>query len=131
LVSPEPEAAVLYDRDCGFCRWSLDKVLAWDKGGRLRPVEIQSEEGQALLEAAGVLEPERLDSWHLATRSGELLSAGAAAAPLAELLPGGRPLAGVFRRFPRTTERAYRLVSSHREPLARLLRIDATCEIRR
>jgi predicted DCC family thiol-disulfide oxidoreductase YuxK len=129
-LSDEPPAAtVLYDRDCGFCRWSLDKVLAWDRRGRLRPVEIQSEEGQALL--APVPEQARLESWHLVPAGGEPLSAGAAAAPLAELLPGGRPLAALFRRFPGATERAYRWVSSHREPLARALRIDPSCSVRR
>jgi predicted DCC family thiol-disulfide oxidoreductase YuxK len=122
------QATVLYDRDCGFCRWSLDKVLAWGRG-RLRPVEIQSAEGQRLL--ASVPEPARLDSWHLVTAAGELRSAGAAAAPLAATLPGGRPLAFAFRSFPTATERAYRWVAGHRDLFARLLRIDASCEIRR
>jgi predicted DCC family thiol-disulfide oxidoreductase YuxK len=120
-------AALLYDRDCGFCRWSADKILAWDRG-RLRPVEIQSEEGQRLL--APVPEGERLDSWHLVTADGEVRSAGAGAAPLAALLPGGRPLAALFRAFPRATERAYRWVASHRDLFARVLRIDASCEVR-
>lgn len=128
MNAAEPQAAVLYDRDCTFCRWSMDKVLAWDRG-RLRPVEIQSKEGQRLL--APIPDDAHLDSWHLVTSEGELLSAGAAAAPLASLLPGGRPLAALFRAFPRLTERAYRWVASHRDLLARLLRIDATCEIRR
>jgi predicted DCC family thiol-disulfide oxidoreductase YuxK len=129
LAGDTETAVVLYDRDCGFCRWSLDKVLAWDRRRRLRPVEIQSEEGQALL--APLAEPARLESWHLVLAGGEPLSAGAAAAPLAELLPGGRPLAALFRRFPGATERAYRWVASHREQLARLLRIDASCSVRR
>jgi predicted DCC family thiol-disulfide oxidoreductase YuxK len=93
-------------------------VLAWDRG-RLRPVEIQSEEGQGLL--APVPEEARLDSWHLVTPGGELRSAGDAAAPLASLLPGGRPLAAFFRRFPGTTERAYRWVAGHRSPIGRRL----------
>ena len=37
---------VLYDADCGFCKWSLDKLLAWDRRQRLRPVAIQSAEGE-------------------------------------------------------------------------------------
>ena len=129
-MSSPPRAIVLYDRDCGFCRWSLDKILAWDRRGRLRPVEIQSEEGQTLLGRAGVPGPARLESWHLALPSGELRSAGAGAAPLADLLPGGSPLAALFRRFPGATERGYRWVAAHRDRLARLLRIDATCEVR-
>ncbi len=120
---------VLYDRDCGFCKWSLNKLLAWDRYRRLRPVAIQSEEGDRLL--AAMPAAERLDSWHLVLPGGEIVSAGAAVAPLAELLPGGRPLAAVFRAFPVLTERAYRLVAGHRDVLARLLRIDAECEVQR
>lgn len=120
---------ILYDRDCGFCKWSLDKILAWDRSKRLRAVAIQSDEGERML--AG-LDPEtRLDSWHLVRTDGRLFSAGAAAAPLARLLPGGRPLAAVFTAFPRFTDRAYRYVADHRDRWARLLGIDASCEVRR
>jgi predicted DCC family thiol-disulfide oxidoreductase YuxK len=124
-----PAHAILYDGECGFCKWSLDKILLWDRHGRLRPLPIQSPEGDRLL--AGMDPEERLDSWHLVDPDGEVLSAGAAAEPLARLLPGGRPLAVLFRTFPRATERAYRWVSDHRDRLARLLRIDASCELRR
>jgi len=119
---------VLYDRDCGLCRWSLDKILAWDRRHALRPVAIQSEEGQRLL--TPVPPERRLDSWHLVA-GGEVLSAGAAAPPLFAALPGGRPVAALLRAFPRATERAYRWVADHRGLLSRLLRIDAACEMRR
>jgi predicted DCC family thiol-disulfide oxidoreductase YuxK len=127
--SRELQAVVLYDEDCAFCRWSLDKILAWDRRHQLRPVAIQSDEGQRLL--ASVPEAERLDSWHLALPSGEVRSAGVAAAPLAELLPAGRPLAFLFRSFPGLTERTYRRVAANRNRFARWLRIDAGCELRR
>jgi predicted DCC family thiol-disulfide oxidoreductase YuxK len=117
--SSEPQPVVLYDEDCAFCRWSLDKILAWDRHRRLRPVAIQSADGQALL--ANMPESERLDSWHLVLPSGEVLSAGAAAAPLAELLPAGRPLAFLFRSFPGFTGRAYRWVAANRDRFARWL----------
>jgi predicted DCC family thiol-disulfide oxidoreductase YuxK len=120
---------ILYDEDCGFCKWSVDKLLAWDRRELLRPVSIQSDEGQALL--ADVPEGMRLDSFHLISPSGEVHSAGAAADPLARLLPGGRPLAVLFRTFPGLTERGYQLVARNRNRLARLLRIDARCELRR
>ena len=123
------QAALLYDEDCAFCRWSADKVLAWDRRRRLRSVAIQSEEGQRLL--AHMPEERRLDSWHLVSPSGEVSSAGAAAAPLVELLPGGRPLAALFRRFPRATERAYRFVANNRGRVAKLLRIGPTRQLRR
>jgi predicted DCC family thiol-disulfide oxidoreductase YuxK len=120
---------VLYDEDCGFCKWSLQKILRWDRARRLRPVPIQSEEGQRLL---APVDPEaRLDSWHLVTSDGELYSGGAGAEPLARTLPGGRPLAALFHLFPGVTERAYRYVARHRDRWARLLRIDANCEVRR
>jgi predicted DCC family thiol-disulfide oxidoreductase YuxK len=123
------ELIVLYDEDCGFCRWSLDKVLAWDRHGRVASTAIQSAEGERLL--AEVPPETRLESWHVASASGEVSSAGAAGPPLLDVLPGGKPLAFVLRKAPRATERAYRFVASNRERWARLLRIDATCSVRR
>jgi predicted DCC family thiol-disulfide oxidoreductase YuxK len=120
---------ILYDEDCCFCKWSLDKLLAWDRSELLRPVSIQSGEGQVLL--ADIPEDKRLDSFHLISPEGEIRSAGAACEPLARLLPGGTPLAVIFRTFPGLTEGAYRLVASNRNRLARLLRIDATCTLGR
>jgi predicted DCC family thiol-disulfide oxidoreductase YuxK len=120
---------LLYDRDCGFCKWSLDKILSWDRSERLRTVPIQSVEGGRLL--AGLDPDARLDSWHLVRDDGTVFSAGAAAEPLAGLLPGGRPLAAVFRAFPGLTERAYRYIAGHRDRWARLLGIDADCEVPR
>jgi predicted DCC family thiol-disulfide oxidoreductase YuxK len=129
LDTADPRLAVLYDEDCGFCRWSLDKLLAWDRRRRLRPVAIQSDEGQDILHA---IPPEQhLESWHVRLPSGEVLSSGAAGAPVVEQLPLGRPLAALFRTFPRITERAYRWVARNRNRFARLLRVDASCEIRR
>jgi len=80
---------VLYDEDCGFCKWSLNKVLAWDRRRRLRPVAIQSDEGQRLL--AAVPEAERLDSAHLVSPSvrGALGRSGRRAA--GEAAPRCRP----------------------------------------
>lgn len=127
-MSPAAQSLLLYDEDCGFCRWSLDKVLAWDRAKRVRPVAIRSEEGSRLL--APIAPDARLDSWHLARADGRLFSAGAAAEPLARLLPGGRPLAAVFAAFPGLTERAYGFTARHRFWLARLLRVDGNCQVR-
>jgi predicted DCC family thiol-disulfide oxidoreductase YuxK len=127
-LSGAAQSVLLYDADCSFCRWSLDKILAWDRAQRLRPVPIQGEEGSRLL--APIARDARLDSWHLIGSDGRLFSAGAAAQPLARLLPGGRPLAALFAAFPGVTERAYQLVARHRDDLARLLRIDPNCQVR-
>jgi predicted DCC family thiol-disulfide oxidoreductase YuxK len=110
---------VLYDADCGFCRWSLGKLLAWDRRRRVRPVAIQSAEGQRLL--ADLSEAKRLSSWHLVGPDGRLRSAGAAAAPLLRTLPGGAPLAALLERFPSATEGAYAWVAAHRGRLGRLI----------
>ena len=125
----QADHVILYDRDCGFCKWSLDKVLRWDRAGRLSPVSIQSDEGEHLL--SGISREAMLDSWHLVEPDGTVTSAGAAAVPLARLLPGGRPIAFMLGRFPRATERAYRWVAGHRGALARVLRIDPEYEPRR
>jgi predicted DCC family thiol-disulfide oxidoreductase YuxK len=128
-TEPKPiRTAVLYDRDCGFCKLALNQILRWDRAHRLEPVPIQSDEGRHLLSA---MDPdERFDSWHLITERGKLYSAGAAAAPLARVLPGGQPLAALFTTFPGATETAYRFIADHRATFARLLRVDASCEVR-
>lgn len=110
---------VLYDRDCGFCRWSLAKLLAWDRRRRLRPVAVQEPEAARLL--AVMSEEERMASWHLVGPEGEVRSAGAALGPLLRLLPGGRPLGALAQRLPRTSELGYGWVARRRGLLGRLL----------
>ena len=46
-------AALLYDADCGFCRWAAAKVLAWDRRGTLRPVALQDRAGSDRLLPGG------------------------------------------------------------------------------
>jgi predicted DCC family thiol-disulfide oxidoreductase YuxK len=110
---------VLYDQDCGFCRWAMGKLLAWDRRGRLRAVALQAHEVDELL--PGLDRHLQMASWHLLTPDGRVRSAGRAVAPLLRLLPGGRPLAVVAESFPRTTDRLYDWISRHRERLGSLL----------
>jgi predicted DCC family thiol-disulfide oxidoreductase YuxK len=112
-------AVLLFDEDCGFCRWATDKVLAWDRRGALRGVPIQSEEGDRLL--GGMSDRRRLGSLHLASAGGRVTSGGAAIAPLATLLPLGRPIALLARWFPATTEAVYGFVARNRGRLGRLV----------
>jgi predicted DCC family thiol-disulfide oxidoreductase YuxK len=114
-----PSAVLLYDSDCGFCRWSLGKVLAWDRRGRIRPISLQSKEAEELL--AGMSEEERLGSWHLVGPDGRLHSAGAGIPPLLSLLPGGSLFAAAAARMPRTMEWGYRWVAEHRSLWGRLV----------
>ena len=69
-------AVLLYDSDCGFCRWSVDKVLAWDRGGRVQSMELQDPEADSLL--GGMEEGVKMSSWHFVTPDGRVYSAGAA-----------------------------------------------------
>jgi predicted DCC family thiol-disulfide oxidoreductase YuxK len=116
-------AAILYDADCGFCRWSLGKLLAWDRHRRLRPVALQDPEADTLL---GAMDPERrTSSWHLVTPDGQVHSAGEAVAPMLRLLPGGRSLAALAAAFPRVIEQAYSFVATHRGRVGRLVRREA------
>ena len=117
---------LLYDSDCGFCRWSVDKVLAWDRHRRLRPLALQDSEADVLL--AGMDAEKKMASWHLVTADGGVHSGGAAASPLLRLLPGGRPLAALFSAFPGVTERAYRVVARNRDRLGRLVG-ESACQV--
>src|SRR5437773_2246893 len=91
-------ATVLYDSDCGLCTTLLAALLAWDRAGRLRPVPIQSPEGERLL--SGLTPEQRMDSWHIVGDDGVRRSAGAGFVPLLRLLPGGSPLASLAERSP-------------------------------
>ena len=103
---------VLYDRDCGFCRWSLGWVLRWDRARRLRPLALQDPRAVGLL--APMDEGRRLASWHLVAPDGAVRSAGAAAPPLLRLLPGGGLPAAVTAALPGITEAVYRSIARHR-----------------
>jgi predicted DCC family thiol-disulfide oxidoreductase YuxK len=116
-TGPGRRPLVVYDDECGFCKWLLAGLLAWDRRGHLRPVPLQGSEAGELL---GDLDPdERMASWHLIAADGRRLSGGAAIAPLRRLLPGGRLPAAGFARFPALTERGYRGVAAHRSQLSR------------
>ncbi len=134
-------ATVIYDSDCGFCRWSLALLLSWDRrggergrpspptsrGGRgrataphaLRPVALGTVEADRLL--ADVPVAEREASWHLVDDDGTRTSAGAAFAPVLRELPHGDVPAALVARIPGLTERGYRWVADHRSLLARPL----------
>jgi predicted DCC family thiol-disulfide oxidoreductase YuxK len=110
---------VLYDSDCGFCRWSLGWVLRWDRHGRLRPIPLNSRTADALLK--NMPDAERYASWHLVAPDGSRTSAGAAAPHLLRLLPGGRLPAAIAAAAPTTTQHAYAWIAAHRSTFSRLI----------
>jgi predicted DCC family thiol-disulfide oxidoreductase YuxK len=133
-----PSAIVIYDDDCGFCRWTLAVLLSLDRPradhgaatGALRPLPLGTPESEYLLHDLSV--DERNASWHLVIDppGAEQLSfdtgparfsAGAAFVPALRLLPRGRRLAFLVARVPDLAERGYRWVARHRGPLGRLV----------
>jgi predicted DCC family thiol-disulfide oxidoreductase YuxK len=119
VAQSDGRAILLYDAECRFCRWSLDRILAWDRRGRLRPLALQDPEADRLL--AGIDARRRMDSWHLLTAVGEVSSAGRAVAPLLDLLPAAGALAALARASPRLTDAAYGFVARHRSLLSRVV----------
>ena len=114
-VRPRLAPIVLEDRDCGYCRWTLDKILAWDRRRRMRPVAIQSDSQRPASGASrSPLDSSLVDA--------KVLGRGSAAASRGP--PVGRPLAALWAPFRHVTDRASRW-SPIIVALARLLRIDA------
>jgi predicted DCC family thiol-disulfide oxidoreductase YuxK len=77
-------ATLLYDSECGFCRWTVARVLRRDTNHQICPVAIQSLQGNELL--ANIPPEERLASWHLARDDGRVFSGAEALPALLELL---------------------------------------------
>ena len=119
------QAVLVYDGECGFCRWAVDKLMAWDRNERVRPLAIQDPEADRIL--ASVDPGARATSWHLAAPDGRVYSAGAVAAPLFRLLPAGKPFALVFSQFPQATEFAYQTIARNRDRVGRA--VGAACSL--
>ena len=122
-----PRPRLFYDQDCGFCRWSLVKVLRWSRDG-VEAVPIQSERATEALGDMG--EATRMASWHLVLPDGSRFSAGAAVPELMRYLPGARPLAPMARRLVRPIDVVYRFVARNRHLLGRFVG-ERSCELPR
>ena len=118
MSRPDPgPAQVLYDTDCGFCRWSVAALLRLDSRGLLEPVAIQSARGETLL--AGIPEHLRLASAHCCTPDLKVLSGGDAAAPIAERFAWGKPIVWLAASAPGLMRFGYEAVSSRRSTFGR------------
>ncbi len=112
-------AIVFYDHDCGFCRWTLGLLLAWDRGHRLWPAPIESEVGSRWLGAMGA--EERAASWHIVEEGGRVSSAGRGISVVLSYVPGGRVVGLPLRLLPGVVERAYWLVAGRRSRFSRFV----------
>jgi predicted DCC family thiol-disulfide oxidoreductase YuxK len=108
---------ILYDRDCGFCAWTLARLLRRDRCRALEVATIQGPEGDRRL--AHLAPRERLATWHVVDDAGRLHSGGPALVPVLSALPGGAPPAALLARAPRLTTRAYAWVADHRSLLSK------------
>jgi predicted DCC family thiol-disulfide oxidoreductase YuxK len=110
---------LLYDGECGFCRWVTGLLLRWDAGRRLRPLALQDALAAELL--PGMSEEDRFASFHVVGDDGEIRSGGRALPYLVGELPhGGRPAALMTALQP-LTDLAYRLISANRSRLGPLV----------
>jgi predicted DCC family thiol-disulfide oxidoreductase YuxK len=118
--APEPRAwTVIYDADCGFCRWLLSLVLTADHQRRLVPLALGTRAADELLSDLSL--GDQFASWHLVSPSGERQSAGAALPTLAALLPGGRLPAAALSHTGLINDRGYRWVAGHRSWFGRVI----------
>jgi predicted DCC family thiol-disulfide oxidoreductase YuxK len=119
VSAPVTTTRILYDVDCGFCRWALGWVLRWDRARELEPIPLQDPRATEVL--APMSAERMMASWHLVSADGSVASAGAAAAPLLRRLPGGRPLAAIADSVPGLVGWAYARVAGNRSRLGPLV----------
>jgi predicted DCC family thiol-disulfide oxidoreductase YuxK len=110
---------VLYDADCGFCRWATAWAIRRDRRHVLVAVPIQSPLGCELL--VDIVPSDRLRSAHVVRDDGSRRSGGAAAADVLSVLPPTRALGRLTRSLPRTTALLYGVVAARRVSFGRLI----------
>lgn len=110
---------VLYDADCGFCRWATAWAVRHDHRHVLVAVPIQSPLGSELL--VDVVPGERLRSAHVVHDDGCRRSGGAAAADVLSVLPSTRVLGRLAHSLPGTTAWLYGVVAARRQSFGRLV----------
>ena len=108
---------VLYDGDCGLCKWCMAGLLKRDRARRMVPMALQHPDADPLL--GDLPMEERMGSFHLVSPSGERRSGGAAMPALLRLVPRGAPVAAVLARFPKATDRGYRWIAENRVRLSK------------
>jgi len=110
---------VLYDADCGFCRWAMAWALRRDRHDALAAVPIQSPLGSELL--VDVAPSERLRWAHVVREDGSHRAGGAAAADVLSVLPLTRAFGRLAHGLPRTTALLYGVIAGRRETFGRLV----------
>ncbi|MFI5278853.1 MAG: thiol-disulfide oxidoreductase DCC family protein [Gemmatimonadales bacterium] len=107
---------LVFDGECAFCCRSIKLLRRWDKDGRLSYVPFQDSEALASLPPMPRRDLEQ--AMHLV--AGPSVLRGAAAVPaILRLLPGGTPLALLYRLpgVPWLAERVYATIARNRHRL--------------
>lgn len=113
---------VLYDADCGFCTWIVDRIAARVAPGSIEIVPLQASRADELL-AGRVDERAKWESWHF-VEPDALYSGGEAVPRVLRYVKGGRILGRLTERFPRATDAAYRFTARNRDRFGRVVRAD-------
>lgn len=118
-ASRRARVTVLYDGQCRFCKLCIALLLRWDRFHHVYPVAIQSSYGQHLL--TSMTSERRLDSAHVVTAEGSLLSGAQAAPALLRELWAGRFLAILVDAAMPLVDRAYGVLTRSRSVVGRML----------
>ncbi|MBA2570232.1 MAG: DUF393 domain-containing protein [Chloroflexi bacterium] len=91
MTSTAVPLTVLFDRDCGFCNWTVRQLRSLDRYGQLRYVPLQSAGTQTdRPELAEVCARHPLtDAVHVVSADGTVRSRGRAMLAILDVLPGG------------------------------------------
>lgn len=91
---PDEVISVLFDRDCGFCQWTVRQLRGMDRHDRMRFIALQNaSSGAAGADLADVARAYPLDrAIHVVSADGTVHAGGRAMLRILDALPGGRLL---------------------------------------
>ncbi|CAN5821023.1 hypothetical protein BH24CHL5_BH24CHL5_13530 [soil metagenome] len=125
LEPPAERLTVLYDDDCGFCRWSVSQLRPMDRHGRLEFVPLQHAADHPgrpdLARLAGA--SDLAGAIHVVRPDGEACAGGAAMLEILDALPGGwllRPWV-LLPGMAALLDVGYRAVADNRNRISELL----------
>lgn len=124
---------VLFDRDCGICTATAERLARWDRAGRLELLALQAaaDDPRALVREVAAGHPLHDELHVLDPSTGAVRSGGRAVLEIAARLPGGR-LPALLGRWPPAAwviGLGYALVARNRHAISRALRMDTVCAV--
>lgn len=107
---------MVYDGTCGFCDKSVQRLLDWDREGRLRFTALQGDTFQPIHARHPTLDPQRSMTLVIQDGAGErTLTHSGAMFEICRHLPWPWRMLSWFEVLPRAlTDRVYLFISDHR-----------------